>query len=686
MSSTRFESSQMNSKEKYTPLVPDHKILRTFTFKAVVLGILLSMILAAANAYIGLLVGMTVSASIPAAAAAMGVFRLFKRTNILECNLVQTSASAGESLVAGVIFTIPALVMMGAWQSYEYFPILAISLIGGLVGVAYTIPLRKALIVESDLVFPEGVATAQVLKTGGIERGGSEETGEQATDTGFNWLLKSCGIGAAYKLLESGFRWISAEVSTVQSLVSGKFLFMGSVTMSPALVAIGFIVGSNIASMIFIGGAIGTLIGVPLNWALNSGRLLNDLGIDSNLAWSELDQDTWLQVANASWQDCRKVGVGAMLVGGVWSLVALIKPVWIGITSSIKAYRAERHGGERLPRTQRDTPFPMVSGFLLLSIIPTYFVFLWALDGYEGKIWVAALMTVLMQIFGFLFSAVAGYIAGLVGSSNSPISGVTIATVVVTSVILLKVIGNEGPLAIIGPMAVMYLAGFICSAASIAGDNTQDLQCGYLLGSTPWIQQAFQVIGVVASAAVIPITLTILDQGHGIGRAVREGAPFLAAPQASLMKDISTGIFGAGIRWNYIGLGALLAVGLIVLDEWQRMRGKSFRFPVLAVAVGVYLPLGLSVPIFFGGLLMSWVKSRMKKASSEQNQKVENRGLLLASGIITGEALMGVGIAVAAVAAPGLFPHEWKLAPLFGAIAMVSVLTFLVKSTLKAKN
>jgi putative OPT family oligopeptide transporter len=675
----------MSKSTSFEPLVPDHRILKTFTFKAIILGMVLSMVLAAANAYIGLLVGMTVSASIPAAAAAMGIFRMFRRSNILECNLVQTSASAGESLVAGVIFTIPALVMMGAWQGYEYLPIVAISLIGGLLGVAYTIPLRKALIVDSDLVFPEGVATAQVLKTGGVETAPEIES-DSKEDTGFKWLIISCAIGGSYKLLESGFRWISAELEVIKSVVGGKLLMMGGITMSPALVAIGFIVGSNIGSMIFIGGMLGTFIGVPLNWALNSERLLLEVGLNTDIAWADIPVESWEALAAASWQECRRVGVGAMLVGGFWSLLILIKPVWKGIVGSLDAYRKERKSGEKLPRTQRDTPFPIVWGFIALSIIPTYFVFLWALQDYEYRFWVSAFMTALIMGFGFIFSAVAGYIAGLVGSSNSPISGVTIATVVVSAVILLKVMGNEGPLAILGPMAVMYLAGFICSAASIAGDNTQDLQCGYLLGATPWKQQVFQVIGVVSSALVIPFTLSILDQGHGIGRAVREGTPFLTAPQASLMKDISTGIFGAGINWNYIALGALLAVVIIVIDQIQRIRGNSFRFPVLAVAVGIYLPMGLSVPIFMGGLLMAWVQNGAKKKNEEKRTKVENRGLLLASGIITGEALMGVGIAVFAVLLPQFLPGEIALAPHLGAIALLSVMIYLVRYTKKASK
>jgi putative OPT family oligopeptide transporter len=561
-------------KPSFEPLVPHHVNLRTFTVKALVLGLFLSVILAAANAYIGLLVGMTVSASIPAAAAAMGFFRLFRKTNILEANLVQTSASAGESLVAGVIFTIPALVMMGAWNGYSYWPIVAISLLGGLMGVAFTIPLRRALIVDSDLVFPEGVATAQVLKTGGIERGNSEESDAEASarDTGFTWLIQSCAVGGAFKFLESGLRWVSGELAGVQAMMGGKLLLMGSFTLSPALVAIGFIVGSNIASMIFIGGALGTLIGVPLNWVLHHERLLETVGLESNIAWASFDAETWSALAEASWQEVRRVGVGAMLVGGLWSLIILIKPVWNGIMSSIQAHRKERMGGPRMIRTERDLPITLVGISVLVMVIPTYFVYVWALGDYGDRWMVSGLMTVLTLVFGFIFSAVAGYIAGLVGSSNSPVSGVTIATVVVSAVILLQVMGNEGPMAILGPMAVMYLAGFICSAASMAGDNMQDLQCGYLLGSTPWIQQVFQVLGVAVSALVIPITLDILDRGHGIGREVREGVPFLSAPQASLMKDISTGIFGAGIDWNYILLGALLAVALIALDEYQRIK------------------------------------------------------------------------------------------------------------------
>ena len=264
-----------------------------------------------------------------------------------------------------------------------------------------------------------------------------------------------------------------------------------------------------------------------------------------------------------------------------------------------------------------------------------------------------------MLVFGFIFASVAGYMAGLVGSSNNPISGVTIATVIVSALILLQLMGNEGVAATLGPIAVIFLAGLICSAAAIAGDNMQDLKCGHIVGATPWKQQVFQVVGVVAAALVIPFVLNILDQGYGIGRVspLNPDATMLAAPQASLMQALASGIFGAGIEWNFIFIGFGLAVALIVLDKIQEKRGSEFRFPVLAVAVGVYLPLGLSVPIFIGGLLAHYLKKKAAKESAEKQQVKESSGLLLASGLITGEALMGVLVAVAAVSFQGMVPY-----------------------------
>ncbi|MCB1050831.1 MAG: oligopeptide transporter, OPT family [Acidobacteria bacterium] len=676
------------SSSKWSPLVPSHQILPEFTAKSLILGAVLSMMLAFANAYIGLKVGLTVSASIPAAALSMGFLRMFRRSNILENNMVQTSASAGESLAAGIIFTIPALVMMGAWPSYLYVPMVSIGIVGGIMGVAFTIPLRKALIVQAKLAFPEGVATAEVLKTGGIEVDHDHPDKKLSEEgvSGFWKLLQATGIGAGFKFLEGGIGVLAGTVQSTQLWVKGKYLFTGNISISPALIGVGFIVGLNIATLIFIGGTIGTLIGVPLNWAVNSQDILVKSGLDANMSWTQMSPADWANVAGTSWQSCRRIGVGAMMIGGLWSLISLAKPLFDGIKVSLSAYKSARSGNaEAIERTEFDTPIQYVGITAILGAIPIYIIFYQALGELPNKGLIAGLMTLLMLVFGFIFSSVAGYMAGLVGSSNNPISGVTIATVIVSSIVLLKVMGAEGIAGTIGPIAVLYLAGLICSAASIAGDNMQDLKCGHVLGSTPWRQQVYQVVGVIAAALVIPFALNILDQGEGIGRPAHEGQPFLAAPQAGLMRDIATGIFGGSMEWGFVYIGFGLAILLIILDQIQKKRGSSFRFPVLAVAVGIYLPLGLSLTIFVGGVLAHFVTKASRKSSKDVQQSRENRGLLLASGLITGEALMGVAIAFAT-----LFNIKYAMNPpgaaILSLIGLAGVMYYLYRQTIQAKS
>jgi len=670
------------------PVVAAESNIAEMTIKALILGALLSMILAAANAYIGLLVGLTVSASIPAAAASMGILRLFRRSTILENNMVQTAASAGESLVAGMIFTIPALVMMKAWSGYEYGPMVAIAILGGILGVAFTVPLRRALIVEARLAFPEGLATAEVLKTGGIERDHTTPADHHA-DTGFRRLLQAASIGAVFKFVESAVGFLAGNVATTQAWLAGKYLFLGNINISPALIGVGYIVGLNIASLVFIGGAIGTLIGVPLNWAFNHEGIMAAAGIDPSTAWSQLDSSQWGALAGQSWQDCRRVGVGAMMVGGLWSLISLAKPLLEGVRSSMHAYRATRDGGPAALRTEFDTPMNFVLLVVLASVVPLFFVFNFALADYPQRLLISAVMTVLMLVFGFVFSSVAGYMAGLVGSSNNPISGVTIATVIVSALILLQLMGNEGMAATLGPIAVMYLAGLICSAAAIAGDNMQDLKCGHLVGATPWRQQLFQVIGVVAAAIVIPLILQLLDNQYGIGRpspnpnAIPNSV--LAAPQAGLMQALAGGIFGAGIQWNFIMMGFALAVVLIILDKVQEARGSSFRFPVLAVAVGIYLPLGLSVPIFIGGIIAWQVKKKSRGLDPAQWVRRESLGLLVASGLITGEALMGVLVALLAGAGLALpMMTGFAPAPILALLGLGAIIIYQYRAPMAA--
>jgi putative OPT family oligopeptide transporter len=676
----------------HSPVVGPERRLSEITVKAVVLGVVLAMLMAAANAYLGLRVGMTVAASIPASAIALGVLRMFRRSNILECNQVQTVASAGASTVSGIIFTVPALVMMGAWSGYDYWPIFLIVVIGGVMGVVFTTPLRRALLVDAGLTFPEGVATAEVLKTGGVERDASRDAKASADDAGrqgalgFRLLLESSVLGALFKLGEGGLRVLADGVATTKAWFGGRYLFTADATLAPSLLGIGFIVGPNIGTLMLSGAVIGTILGVPINWWLNEERLLAAAGVAPGTAFDSIAPEQWEALATASWQECRRIGIGCMLVGGVWSLISLFQPMRDGVRASLAAFSHTRDGAAAAaPRTELDTPLPFLALAAAVMTVPLFFVFRHALTGYESATGIALVMSALMLVFGFLFCGVAGYMAGLVGSSNNPVSGVTMATVVVSSLLLLQLIGNEGVAGAVGPPAVIYLAAFVCTGACIAGDNLQDLKCGHVVGSTPWKQQLCLVIGSIGSAAVIPLVLGLLDADQGIGRPAREGVRALAAPQASLMKDLSTGIFGAGINWNFILFGCALAVVIIALDELLKRRKARFRTPILAVAVGIYLPFGLSVLIFLGGLLALLARKRFRPSNEAKRISLENSGMLLASGLITGEAVMAVLIAVVVVARPDLRPEEpaaW--AGTLALAATAAMIAYLYSRTLRA--
>lgn len=667
------------------PVVPSSRKMAEITLKGVVLGLLIAMLMAAANAYLGLKVGMTVAASIPAAAISLGVLRLFPRSTILENNQVQTVASAGASTVSGIIFTVPALVMMGYWQSYDYMTILMFVLIGGIMGVVFTIPLRRALIVDARLAFPEGVATAEVLKTGPIERSFDDETKDDKSARGFKRLLEASFLGAAFKLGEGIFRkFISEGIGYTSGFAGGKWLFTIDATILPSLLGVGWIVGLNIGVLMISGAVLGTLVATPLNWLFNPEHLMQKVGIAPGTAFDSFTSENWANLAGASWGECRRIGVGCMIVGGIWSLITLAKPLANGVKASIDAFKAARSGAGASERTEYDTPFPIVIGVTALMTIPLFFMFRHVLEGRDDASMLAVVMTLLMLVFGFLFCSVAGYMAGLVGSSNNPVSGVTMSTVIVSSLILAQLMGRSELTTQVGPAAVLFLAAVICTGACIAGDNLQDLKCGHIVGSTPWKQQLCLVIGAIGSAVVIPWVLGVLDQSDGIGRAVREGVKPLSAPQATLMKELATGIFGEGIAWNFILIGCGLAVLLIILDNIQKARGSSFRFPVLAVAVGIYLPFGLSVLIFVGGV-MSWIAMRkVHSAPKETQQHIENSGLLLASGLITGEAVMGVLVAIATLQFADSLPAVSKYATEYSLAVAVLLVIYLYRRTLGA--
>ncbi len=579
------------------------KPLPEITVKAVFLGIILSMVLAGANAYLGLFAGMTASASIPAAVISMGVLSLFKNHNILEDNIVQTAASAGESLAAGVIFTIPALLLMGYWETFNYLEVAKIASVGGLIGVLFTIPLRRALIVEAKLTYPEGVATAAVLEAGNARSGSSENE----VQGGLRLLTMASVTAALMKLGQQGFAlWHSALEGATHL---GRSVFGFGMDLSPALISVGYIVGRNISILVFTGGLISWFFAIPIYTAIH--------GYEGNA----------LDAANTIWDTkIRYLGVGAMVVGGIWSLIKLFKPLLIGIQASLKAY-SKVQSGEVVPREEQDIPIKYVGIALLVLMIPVFIIYNDILPTPQ----LAVLITIIMMVFGFFFSAVAAYMAGVVGSSNNPISGVTVATVLFASLLLLAILG-AGSLQ--GAAAAIMVGAVVCNAAAIGGDNLQDLKTGHLVGATPWKQQIMQVIGVLSAAIVLGLVLDILHTAYTIG------SPTLSAPQATLMKAVAEGVFQGNLPWDMVIMGAIIGVIIIALDVRQEHKGSEFRIPILAVAVGIYLPISLTTPIFIGGMLAHFGD---KMGATDTTRK---KGLLLAAGMITGEAIMGILVAL----------------------------------------
>jgi putative OPT family oligopeptide transporter len=633
--------------DDFVPYIPASQSLPEITLKAVVLGFVLSAVLAGANAYLGLKVGMTVSASIPAAVISMAVLRFFRQHNILENNIVQTAASAGESVAAGVIFTLPALIMLGYWDEFAFWPTMAIATAGGILGVLFTIPLRRALVIEAKLQFPEGVATGEVLKAG--ERGG-----EGAKLIGIAGLA-----GATLKLLQSGLKVVSGKMSVAAT--SGGAVFGFGSELGVALLGVGFIIGLNIATLVFAGGLISWLIGIPLFTAFAAPETLE--AITGGASGYPAAEEVW----NAQ---IRFMGVGAMAAGGLWTLVALMGPIRDGVASSFDALRRARAGGDAaIPRTERDMPINMVIYGTLGMALPILGVFLFVVDqdalGITSGSYYATIGfgVVFALVAGFLFSSVAGYMAGLVGSSNNPISGVTIATILTISLLLLAILGSQIDFAVDAARATaaaataILVGGVVACAAAIAGDNLQDLKAGHIVGATPRNQQIMQIVGVLAGAIAIAPVLQLLFSAYGLGdvfpRAGMNPAEALSAPQATLMSSVAHGVFVRDLPWTMIWIGVGIAAVLIALDKVLEARGSSFRTPVLAVAVGIYLPIELTTPIFVGGGL-AWAAARAIRRSGGDQDAVTagtHRGLLFASGLITGEALIGIVLAIPFAAA-----------------------------------
>jgi putative OPT family oligopeptide transporter len=603
---------------EHKPFIPASKSIAEVTIKSVLLGITLGVVLSAANAYFGLYAGMTVGASIPAAVISMAVLRgILRSGTILENNIVQTIASTGESLAAGIIFTVPAMVLTGVWTEIEYWPTTLICITGGLLGVLFMIPLRKSLIVEDkDLTYPEGVACAEVLKAG--ETGGS----------GVKALMGALALGSVFKFFVSGVSLFKGSVAGAWS-VGRTGAFFG-LDISPALMAVGYIIGRNVAIVVFLGSAIAWLIGLPI------------MGIDS----IEGDVGEWFW--NAWDSQIRFMGVGAMVVGGMWSIFSIRRSILHGIQEAVAGYKGS--GGEtaKVMRTEESIKSSHIGILLVLTTITVFFLYHHLIGkSMETEVFtIAGVSTIAMVVLSFFFVAVASYICGLVGSSNSPVSGMTICAVLATGGMLLAfdMTGVGGMVATLG------VAGVVCCAACCSGDISQDLKTGYLLGATPKKQQWMEVVGVVVPSFFIAPVLMILQETYGIG-----GETGLKAPQANLFASIAQGLFGEGeIPWNMVLIGAVIGIVIIAIDQVLAKRKSEFRMPIMAAAIGIYLPLTLNVPILIGGLI----------AGAPKKRKKAGKGVLFSSGLIAGESIMGILVALLMFTWQDKFPinpFDWDL-------------------------
>ena len=592
-----------NNKKEFKPYIPADKVVPEFTVTALLIGILLAIVFGAANAYLGLLVGMTVSASIPAAVISMGIIRvILRKDSILENNMVQTIGSAGESVAAGAIFTLPALFLWAEEGKIAFPSILSIALIalfGGILGVCFMVPLRQALIVEEHgtLPFPEGTACAEVLLAG--EEGGSKA----------GTVFAGLGIAAVYKFLADGMQLFPSEIGHAFKNYSGAQIGM---QVLPALGGVGYICGPKISSYMFAGGTLSWFVLMPM---------IALFGGDATIFPASVTVNELLTMPgggpSALWSNYIKyIGAGAVATGGIISLIKSLPLIVRTFKQAIGSMKKNAGSSNQL-RTEQDLPFP-----LLIGVIIVIAVLIWILPIFPVNL-IGALIIV---VFGFFFATVSSRMVGLIGSSNNPVSGMTIATLLFATVIL-KVTGTTGLTGMVGAISI---GGIICIVAAIAGDASQDLKTGFIVGATPSKQQVGEIIGVVASSAAIGFVLYLLNEAWGYGT---EKIP---AAQATMMKMLVEGIMNEELPWAMILIGVFIAIVVEIL-----------KMPVMPFAVGMYLPFSLSAGIMAGGVVRIFVEK--KKGTETEKKARTDKGLLFTSGMIAGEGIIGILLAVFAV-------------------------------------
>jgi len=641
---------------EYKPYVPPEQSMKEISFKAILLGIIMAIVLGAANAYLGLLVGMTVAATFPAAVIAMAVLRPLKGT-ILEENLARTTGAVGEALAAGAIFTIPAFLLTRPpiWEKFDLFKSSLLMLVGGILGVLLIILVRRTLVEDAELPFPESVACAEMVKTG--QKGGSNAA----------YMFWAMGLGGFIEFFtsSSGIQLIKPYTNTVFKIpglsrvtyldsdnievtksgtIEGR-MFVESPAANAAMTGVGYIIGPKLAALTFSGGVLGWLFLMPILLFISG-----DLGtivdkFDGN--WTDM-------AVSAYNSQIKPVAVGAMLVGAFFTLFKMRKSLATGIGRSIQDVKRAQAGGEQTIRTDKDLPFPSIIIAIIALIIPMVFLY----NVFTKNIGSSLVSAVVMIIMGLLFAAVAGYLVGIIGSSSNPISGLTLTTLLIAA-LMMVIMGQRGSS---GIAAVLGVAAIVCCVAGVAGDMIQDWKVGHILGGTPWRMQIGGMVGVVAAALTLTFSLQLLHNTKVIG------SDALPAPQANLMAMMSQGIVGGEMAWPLVVAGMLLGVGLILIGSPSPM----------IIAVGMYLPFRATACIFFGGVVKWFLDSRVnnKSPTNKGREIVENIGLLLASGLIAGQAITGIitaGIEGAEINLPEIWNSAWLGLVIFFVLGLILV-------------
>jgi len=627
------EAKQTGPSQKHKPYVPAETEMREFTIRALIIGLVMAVVLGAANAYLGLKAGMTIAATYPAAVIGMAVLRLMRGT-ILEENFARTVGSIGESVAAGAIFTLPAFFIAGIWPDFgttgHYLESTAIMFVGALLGIMFVALLRRVMVEDPELPFPESVAASEIHKAG------------RAGGTGAKFLFSAMAMGALIQALAQlklfATRWekfipftkASINLRATGSVAAESGLILSSPGVSPAYIGVGYIIGPKLASLNFSGGLLAWGLFVPILTYFIGPSLL-PAGDANHATWVDMAYNVWRYIV-------RPIAIGGMLVSAAFTLFRMRKSLKTGLARSISDVKKAATGEQVTARTDKDISFKWVMTGIAAAGIATFFIY----NYFAQDVLAALVATVVMILAGSFFAAVSGYLVGIIGSSNNPISGLTLSTLLVAA-ILMVALGMKG---IPGVAAVLGVAAVVCVAAAVAGEMLQDLKAGHILGGTPWKMQAGDLIGVALSAAVMFIPLVILHQGDIKMGGTGFGGTNLSAPQASLMAFLSQGIVGGEMAWPLIIVGIFMGAGFILMQV---------RSPML-VSVGMYLPLETTFAIFVGGILKGAVDmiGTRRQHNDAQKARVENTGVLLASGMIAGEALTGLVFAALA-----FFEIQW---------------------------